>query len=113
MPCRATRQSFNTIYRSPTNPLTPVHRAGRQDETMADITQEQQKMLEPFGQIFAGMGKRVREMPDDELRAMLQACYVASTTNCWACTFDAAQWLQKELRRESHHREKLRATAAQ
>lgn len=80
---------------------------------MTEITQEQQKMLEPFGMAFATMGQQVRAMPDDTLRDMLQACYVASATNCWCCTFDAAQWLQRELRREKHHREKMRALADQ
>lgn len=78
---------------------------------MTEITQHQQKLLEPFGRIFADMGARIRAMPDEEMREMLQACYVASATNCWCCTFDAAQWLQRELRRETHHRAQLRAMA--
>jgi hypothetical protein len=61
---------------------------------MTEITQEQQKMLEPFGMAFAAMGHQVREMSDETLREMLQACYVTSTTNCWCCTFEAAKWLQ-------------------
>ncbi len=71
---------------------------------MSKMTLDQKKLLEPFGKIFADMGQSVRAMSDETLREHLQACYMASMTNCWCCAFDAAQWLQQELRREQHSR---------
>lgn len=74
---------------------------------MTDITEEQQKLLEPYGKIFADLRQTIRRAPDDNLKALLRACYAASVTNCWCCSFDAAQWLQREIRRELGHRERM------
>ena len=76
---------------------------------MTDMTLEQKALLEPYGKIFADMGQTIRKAPDDALKTLLNACYAASATNCWCCSFDAAQWLQREIRRELGHRERMAA----
>lgn len=75
------------------------------------MTEEQKRVLEPFAQTFADIGAQIREMPDDELRDLAQASYSASMTNCWSCTFRAAQYLVQEIRSEMGQREQ-RAKAA-
>jgi hypothetical protein len=74
---------------------------------MCEITQHQQRLLEPYAQAFAAMGQQVRSLSDEDAAALLNACYAASVTNCWCCAFDAAQWLQRELRREIAHRRRM------
>ena len=73
-------------------------------QMMSEITSEQKKLLEPFGKIFADMDQQVRAMNDEDLQEMLKACYATSVTNCWCCSFEAAQHLQREIRREQHQR---------
>lgn len=68
------------------------------------MTLEQKRLLEPFGNIFADMDAQVRAMSDDVLQQALDACNAASWTNCWCCTFAAAQYLQKEIRTEIYQR---------
>lgn len=80
---------------------------------MSEMTLEQKRILEPFGKIFAQMDGMVRDMTDDDLKAMLAACYATSVTNCWCCTFDAAKHLQKEIRSEMYQREQRAKIAAE
>jgi hypothetical protein len=68
------------------------------------MTLEQKQLLEPFGKMFADMDFMVRAMSDETLKQALAACYAASVTNCWCCTFAAAQYLQREIRTEIHQR---------
>jgi hypothetical protein len=77
---------------------------GREGEKMVDITMEQKNLLEPFGKIFAGMDQQVLAMSDEDLQEMLKACYATSVINCWCCSFEAAQHLQRRIRREQHQR---------
>lgn len=79
---------------------------------MSDITLKQKKLLEPYGQAFATLGQQIRNLSDEDAAELLKACYATSTTNCWCCTFDAAQWLQRELRREIYRRKQTEESRA-
>ena len=82
-----------------------------EDKDMSEMTLEQKKLLEPFGEMFFTMNQQVRAMDDETLLKAITACYSASVTNCWCCTFDAAQYLQREIRTELHQREQRAAKA--
>jgi hypothetical protein len=71
---------------------------------MSQMTLEQKKLLEPFGCIFSEISLQVRGLDTDALQKMLDACDAASATNCWCFTFEAAQYLQREVRRQIHQR---------
>jgi hypothetical protein len=72
---------------------------------VTEMTPKQMQILEPFAQTFAGIDAQVRALPDDELKDLAQASYSASMTNCWSCTFRAAQYLIREIRAEMSQRE--------
>jgi hypothetical protein len=74
-----------------------------------DMTLQQKKMLEPFGRAFGDMWQRIRSLPDDELDKMLVAMNSVSTTNCWCCTYAAAQALRPEVLAVMNERKRLRA----
>jgi hypothetical protein len=78
---------------------------------MSKITMEQKKLLEPFGNVFADMGRQVRALSDEDLQEMFDACYATTVTNCWCCTWDASRYLLNEVRGELLQR-KQRAEAA-
>lgn len=74
-------------------------------------TLQQKNLLEPFGKIFSEMDQKIRSMTDEKLNELLSACYAMSVTNCWYCSYSAAQYLQGEIRRELRHRQSLRSLA--
>jgi hypothetical protein len=74
------------------------------------MTPDQKKRLEPFANLFAQIGAGVEAMSDEDLLGLLDACYATSKTNCWCCTFYAAQYLPREIHSEMAQR-KRRAEA--
>lgn len=74
------------------------------------MTQEQKALLKPFGNVFHEIAQQILAMSDDDLAKLLKAADATSTTNCWCCSFEAAQFLKKEIRIEVYQR-KQRAEA--
>ncbi len=81
---------------------------------MTEMTLEQRAMLEPHAEHYIAMARHVRHLSDDDLTALLAACYAASVTNCGWGEFQAAQYLQGEIRSEQlqRHRSAQRKAAA-
>jgi len=72
------------------------------------MTMEQKRRLEPFANILAEWDQQIINMNNDDLYTLKKAVKAASTTNCWACTYAAAQVLLPMIERSITHRNAAR-----
>jgi hypothetical protein len=75
-----------------------------------NMTPEQKTLLEPFGAVLHNWDQQLAEMTPEEFAEIEMACKVVSMTNCWCCTFEAAQILQRRIT-ERRERERHDTTA--
>ena len=67
--------------------------------------------LEPFGELYLDIYKRIVEMTDDELHNLINACDKPSETNCGWHIYVIAPLVKKEAQEEMAYRTYIRAKA--
>ena len=63
--------------------------------------------LEPFAMVMAGIAENIRNMENDELLELYDACKEPTSTNCWCWTYEAAKFVRKEADIEIRQRKLL------
>lgn len=76
------------------------------------MTLAQKALLEPFANILDDWEQQIGNLSDANLVALRSACAAASYTNCWACSFHAAQVIFPMIRRVANGRPSLKPEAA-
>lgn len=62
------------------------------------MTLEQKRLLEPYGELVLQMEQAMEKLSTDELEHLMAACAAATNANCWACSFRAVQMLLPSIR---------------
>lgn len=74
-----------------------------------EMTEEQTALLKPFADKLEEIRVEIRQLDESQLRALIEACAAATSTNCWARVFEAARVVERPARAELSFR---RLTAA-
>lgn len=71
------------------------------------MQERHKKMLEPYSEQFGIIHSAVVNKTDNELEELAAACEAATTTNCWFGTYDAAQYVLRNIRIEQAVRSRV------
>ena len=65
---------------------------------MSRFRYDHRALLLPYANMMHDLEQKMQELPDDERAKLKEACSAATSTNCWAATFRAAQILLPMIR---------------
>ena len=69
-----------------------------------ELEDSERLALEVFGNIFHQMHRMICDLTDDELALLKRAAAKVTETNCWCCSYSAAQFLPREIDIEIYQR---------
>lgn len=69
-----------------------------------ELEDEEREALKAFGEVFHEIDRAVARLSDDDLALLKRACSKVTETNCWCCSFDAAQHLPRVIDIEIYQR---------
>jgi len=68
------------------------------------MTPEQEKLLEPWSELYARLYERLDRMPDNDLQELREASEANTTTNCWCMTYAVSKIIAREAASMLAHR---------